>query len=246
MDVLYLVMPAYNEEDNIVKTVRQWYPVVARHNGDGRSRLLIVNDGSRDGTLEKCMKLRLEYPLLDVVDKKNSGHGPTVIFAYERAIAKGADYVFQTDSDGQTSPDEFEGFWEEREKYAGIFGIRKKRGDGVARAYVEKVVCLLLRIYFGVRLMDANAPFRLMRASVLKKYLSKLPRDYNLPNIMLTTYFVYYEEEVAFKEISFKPRTAGVNSINLKRIFLVGWDALGDFWTFKRDMKGSTDCLGKI
>ena len=237
MDILYIVMPAYNEEANIEETIRSWYPVIERHNGGGKSRLLIFNDGSKDGTLEKGKVLMKELPLFEMIDKPNSGHGPTVIHAYKYAINAGADYVFQTDSDGQTNPAEFEAFWEDRKKYDGVFGVRPVRGDGKHRAFIEKVVCFLLKLYFGVRVPDANAPFRLMKAEVLEKYLKKLPPDYNLPNIMLTTYFVYYKEKMNFKEISFKPRTAGTNSVNFRKIVKIGWKALGDFAALKKDMK---------
>lgn len=236
MDVLYVVMPAYNEEENIEKTIRQWYPIVERHDEGGRSRLVVFNDGSKDKTLEKGQALMSELPLLEMRDKPNSGHGPTVIKAYNYAISRGANYVFQTDSDGQTNPEEFEAFWEDREKFDGIFGVRTNRGDGRQRAFVEKVVCGLVHMNFGVKVPDANAPFRLMKADVLAKYVKKLPEDYNLPNIMLTTYFAYYKEKTGFKEISFKPRTAGVNSVNFRKIFKIGWKALGDFRKLKKEM----------
>lgn len=111
------------------------------------------------------------------------------------------------------------------------------RGDGKDRAFVEKVVCILLKLYFGVRVPDANAPFRLMKTDVVKKYLYKLPGDYALPNIMMTTYFKYYKERVFFKEISFKPRTAGANSINIPKIIKIGWKALWDFHNLKKDLR---------
>lgn len=237
MDILYIVMPAYNEEANIERTIREWYPIVEKHNGNGSSRLVIFNDGSKDQTLEKGKALMQELPLFEMRNKPNSGHGPTVICAYKYAVSRGADYIFQTDSDGQTNPAEFEAFWKERNRYDGIFGVRTNRGDGKQRAFVEKVVCFLLRLYFGVKVPDANAPFRLMKADKVAKYLKKLPADYNLPNIMMTTYFSYYGEKTAFREISFKPRTAGVNSVNFKRIFKIGWKALGDFRKLKREMR---------
>jgi len=46
-DVLYIVAPAYNVEETIRQFVEGWYPVVTRHPGNGKSRLTIVNDGSR-------------------------------------------------------------------------------------------------------------------------------------------------------------------------------------------------------
>lgn len=237
MDVLYIVMPAYNEEENIENTVKQWYPIVEKHNGDGKSRLVVFNDGSKDGTLEKGKSLMKKYPLFEMIDKPNQGHGPTLIMAYNYAINKGADYVFQTDSDGQTNPEEFEAFWNKRNDSTALIGVRHKRGDGESRAFVEKVVCLLLRLYFGVKVQDANAPFRLMKSNVLKKYVDKLPEDYNLPNIMITTFYVYYKEKVEFLPISFSPRKAGTNSINIKRIVKIGWNALGDFREFRLGMR---------
>ncbi|MCF0129461.1 MAG: glycosyltransferase family 2 protein [Pseudobutyrivibrio sp.] len=235
-DILYIVMPAYNEEANIERTVSEWYPIIEKHGGEGKSRLVIFNDGSRDNTFEKGKALMEKYPQFEMIDKANSGHGPTVIKAYKYAISQGADFVFQTDSDGQTNPEEFEAFWQDRENNDAIIGVRLQRGDGKDRAFVERVVCLLLRIYFGVKVKDANAPFRLMRATELEKYLSKLPEDYNIPNIMLTTYFTFYKSRVSFKEISFKPRNAGTNSMNVKKIIGIGIKALGDFHRLKKAM----------
>jgi hypothetical protein len=68
----------------------------------------------------------------------------------------------------------------------------------------------------------------------LAKYLPKMPDDYNLPNVMLTTYFAYFHEKVKFIEITFKPRQAGKNSINLRKIVGIGWKAVGDFVSLRK------------
>ncbi len=235
MDTLYIVMPAYNEEENIESVVRSWYPVLKGKSES--SRLVIADSGSRDRTHEILEQLRSgEFPQLEILHTDNQYHGPKVIALYKYAIANGADYIFQTDSDGQTDPEEFGAFWKARRKYAGIFGNRKVRGDGKDRAFVEKVVCALVLLYFGVKIPDANAPFRLMKAQTVAKYIDKMPEDYNLPNIMMTTYFAYYREPTAFRTISFKPRQAGVNSVNIPRIVKIGWNALGDFHKLKKNM----------
>ncbi len=233
-DSLYIVMPAYNEEANIAETVRSWYPIL-----DGKadsSRLIVADSGSTDSTHEILLQLQKEFPKLEILTDCEKQHGPKVMALYKRAVANGADYVFQTDSDGQTNPREFQAFWNIRADHDGIFGNRTVRGDGNDRALVEKVVCILLRLYFGVKVPDANAPFRLMKVSILKKYLGKLDDNYELPNIMITTYFVHYKERFAFRQISFKPRQGGKNSINLKRIVKIGIKALGDFRRLKKEM----------
>ena len=234
MDSLYLVMPAYNEEENIEEAVRAWYPVL--DGKDAASRMVIADSGSTDGTHRILEGLQAEFPQLEILSDTGKQHGPKVIALYDYAIKSGADYIFQTDSDGQTNPAEFGRFWNLRGRYAGIFGFRKERGDGKVRAFVEKVVCLLLNLYFHVTVPDANAPFRLMRADVVEKYLYRMEPDYNLPNIMLTTFFAYYNEKIRFRKITFRPRQAGANSVNIRKIVQIGWKALGDFRAFKKDM----------
>lgn len=234
-DVLYLVLPAYNEEENIESVVRSWYKIL--EDKDENSRIVIADSGSKDKTHEILLNLQKEFSKLIVLSETGRFHGDKVIALYDYAIKNNADWIFQTDSDGQTNPDEFAAFWELGKEYDGIFGERSVRGDGKSRAFVEKVVCFLLKLYFGVKVPDANAPFRLMKAEVVKKYLYRLAPDYNLPNIMMTTYFSHYGEKMTFKEISFKPRQGGVNSINIPRIVKIGWKALGDFKKLKKGMK---------
>lgn len=234
-DSLYIVMPAYNEEENIEAVVKAWYPIL---NGKSeKSRLVIADSGSSDSTHDILLKLQKQYSQLEILSNTGKQHGPKLIALYNYSIAKGADYIFQTDSDGQTNPNEFEAFWNERHSYDVVLGHRSVRGDGKSRAFVEGVVCFLLKIYFKVSVPDANAPFRLMKTSIVEKYMNRFKADYNLPNIMLTTFFVYYKEKITFKVITFKPRQAGTNSINIPKIVKIGWKALGDFREFKKGMR---------
>ena len=236
MSVLYIVIPAYNESANIKKTIEQWYPVVEKHNDKGRSRLVVINDGSKDNTYELLCTCAKDRPLLVPLTKPNGGHGPTLLYGYRYAIDQDADYIFQTDSDGQTDPAEFEQFWNQRGRYDAVIGNRTERGDGKSRKFVENVVCFLLRLIFGVKVPDANAPYRLMKADLVAQYIGKLPESFNIPNIMLTTFFVYYKEKVKFIPITFKPRQGGTNSINVKKIVKIGWQAVRDFRKLKKEM----------
>ena len=234
MDTLYIVMPAYNEEANIEKTVREWYPIIDNQNDE--SRMVIADGGSCDMTHEILERLKGIYPKLIVLSNTKKEHGPKVIALYSFAIKNKADYIFQTDSDGQTNPDEFQVFWDLRNRRDAILGIRPIRGDGRSRKVIETVLCLILGIYFGIRVKDANAPYRLMKTEIIEKYIQRLPIDYNLPNVMLTTYFVYYNENIEFRKITFKARQGGKNSINIRKITQIGWRALHDFRVFKRNM----------
>lgn len=237
MDRLYIVIPAYNESENIDMLIKDWYPIVERYNGDNASRLVIINDGSKDDTYERLCKIAEEKPLLVVLTKENGGHGSTVLCGYNYAINKGADYIFQTDSDGQTNPDEFDMFWNLKEEYDAIIGTRPNRKDGISRIIVEKVLCFFLFVFFGVRLSDSNAPFRLMKRELLERYLHDIPENYFLPNVILTTFLVYYRENVKFLNITFECRKGGTNSINIPKIIKIGIRAIKDFRNIRKNMR---------
>lgn len=178
-------------------------------------------------------------PLLEVVHKSNSGHGATLLYAYRYAVNAGADFIFQTDSDGQTNPDEFEAFWKRRNKYVAVIGHRNNREDGVARIIVSKTLKLVIRVIFRVDVRDANTPYRLMKREVLLKYLPIIPENYNLTNVVLSVALVKNKEKVKFIPISFRQRQGGKNSINMKSIIGIGIKALKDFRMINERMGGN-------
>ncbi|MCQ2482351.1 MAG: glycosyltransferase family 2 protein [Clostridia bacterium] len=234
-DKLFIVMPAYNEEENIEQVVVEWHEVVEKIGPD--SKLVIFNDGSKDNTYKKLLELKEKYPQLEPVDKPNSGHGATVLYAYNYAIENKADYIFQTDSDGQTLPSEFWPFWEERTQYAAIIGHRNHRQDGFSRVFVTKTLKLVIKLVFGESVTDANTPFRLMPRATLEKYVPQIPKDFNLSNVILSVLLVHNKENVKFTPITFRPRQGGVNSINFKKICKIGMKAVKDFKVIKKTIK---------
>lgn len=241
MEKLYVVLPAYNEEENIVEVVEEWYPILEGKSED--SRMVIADGGSTDNTLEVLYKLQERFPKLEVFSKPGTDHGTKLIFLYDYAIKQKADWIFQTDSDGQTRPDEFEQFWQLRNQYDAILGDRSDREDGKFRTFVENVLRFILWLFFGAKVKDANAPFRLMKSSLVARYIYKLPEDYILPNAMLAAYFSIFKEKVTYLYVTFRPRQGGTNYINIKRIIKIGWKSLGDFYKLRRDLK--KDCKQK-
>ena len=238
MDKIYFVMPAYNEAENIEETIKQWYPVVEKLQKEGvDSKLCIANDGSKDNTFEIMSALKEKYPLFEPLDKPNSGHGATVLYLYRHAIANGANYIFQTDSDGQTNPEEFWQMWNNRENYDFQIGHRFGRQDGTSRVFVTKTLRLVVWLMFHEWVTDANTPFRLMRMDKLQPIMDVIPQDYFLCNVAISAIAVKWNYKIGWYKITFKPRQGGVNSINMKRIFKIGWKALGDFRKINANLK---------
>ena len=235
MDKLYIVIPAYNEEENIEAVVRQWHRVVLRTGPD--SRLLVVNDGSRDGTGQKLEALACQLPALVPVAKPNGGHGSARLFGYRQALAAGADYVFQTDSDGQTLPEEFDAFWQQRAGYDLVIGHRAHRQDGFARLVVTKVLKYMTEIFLHARVVDPNTPFRLMQRDFLARCLELIPEGFFLPNVLIVAFAARLHRRVLVLPVTFRPRQGGTNSINLRRIARIGLETPGRFLAVDRLLK---------
>lgn len=233
MEKIYFVMPAYNEGENIEQTIRAWYPVVDKicKIPGYEAKMVIANDGSRDNTYTVMNKLKETglFPYFKPLDKQNGGHGQTVLYLYRYAIDEGATYIFQTDSDGQTDPEEFWEFFNRKNDYDFQIGFRKGRQDGIGRIVVTKTLRLVVWLMFHVWVTDANTPYRLMRTDKLKPIMEIIPRDYFLCNVAISAIATKWKYKMSFRKITFKPRQGGINSINMKRIFKIGWKALSDF-----------------
>ncbi len=233
MDQLYIIIPAYNEEENIQTVIEDWYQIVGHCGPD--SRLVIVNDGSTDHTLEIVRRCAEDKPQLLALTKKNGGHGSSVLYGYRYAISRQADYIFQTDADGQTMSGEFAAFWQLRKQYDMVIGWRKNREDGFSRVIVTRMLKLLIRLCFGVSVTDANTPFRLMKTDTLRRYIHLVPKDFHLANVLISVIYAKRHCKVQYIPITFRPRQGGVNSINMKRIIRIGAKAVREFIVLNRN-----------
>ena len=229
MDILYIVIPAYNEEANIGDVIESWYPIIEKHDGGGKSRLVIIDDGSKDRTLEIMQEAAKTKPMLVALTKKNKGHGATILYGYKYAIEQGADYIFHTDSDGQTLPEEFEPFWEKRNDYDMIAGWRRGRQDGFSRKVITKVLRWTVKLIFRIALRDVNVPYRLMKAEILRKWIGLVPEDYYLTNIAIMAIFGRVGARILSIPITFRPRQGGKSTVNVWKIGGIGVQALRDF-----------------
>ncbi len=232
---IYFVMPAYNEEANIEDVVNQWYPIVEKCGPE--CRLVIANDGSKDSTWEKMVSLKKDRPQFLPLNKQNSGHGATILYLYRYALENKAEYVFQTDSDGQTDPNEFFMFMQGLSDYDMQIGTRYNREDGFSRKVVTKTLKCLVWLMFGCVVKDANTPFRLMKAQSLAKVMEVIPDDFFLSNVAISAVATKWNMKIGWHPITFRPRQGGVNSINMKRIFKIGFKAIGDFQIIRRNLK---------
>ncbi len=181
LDVV-VVMPVYNEQDCIAEVLKSWIEELSRVSMN--FEILVINDGSVDRTADELSRFT-DDGRVRILDKANSGHGPTIHLGYTMAVDL-ADWVFQTDSDAEIAPDHFIDLWERRSSYDALLGYRIDRRQDMARKCISRVAALTVGLLFGRSVLDPNVPYRLMRSSVLRRLLENIPGDTFAPNVLIS------------------------------------------------------------
>lgn len=206
-------MPVYNEGAVIGTVLEEWLRVL---DGLGVAyRLRVRNDGSCDGTSAQLAEI--VHECVEVIHSENLGHGPTLVAEYARAFEE-ADWVFQTDSDGEQFPQDFPAFWEKREEADFCIGVRQHRGGPVSRRVVSRVLRGLMRYWFGGDLLDANCPFRLMRSAAFRSAMEHVPSSAFAPNVLLAGFALRRGLCVRQFPVMYRFREAGEASIRHVRL----------------------------
>jgi dolichol-phosphate mannosyltransferase len=216
---LSIVMPAHNEGDHIQQCVSEWMDVVVSKVPE--SELLVVDDCSTDDTLLRLRALESRFPQLRVLrTPANVGHGRAVRIGLDSSTG---DFVFQTDSDRQHSPEDFWTLWAERQKADFVFGVRASRADGVVRLLISRTMRVANFLMWGHWIADANCPFKLMRGVPMRRVLTQVPVDTFIPMVMVSILARREGYRIADVRVRHFPRTAGQQSL----AGLVKWASVG-------------------
>jgi glycosyltransferase involved in cell wall biosynthesis len=150
--------------------------------------------------------------MVTVINKTNEGHGPTIMGGYHKALEL-SDWIFQIDSDGELSADDFEILWNKRKDYDFLFGIRQGRDQPLGRSVISMISRYLVRILCGKGVADVNVPFRLMRNQALKHVIAKIPDSTFAPNVAIAGLAVKYNYTITNIPVSYNIRQTGCCSI---------------------------------
>ena len=184
-DRLCVVMPVYNEHAAIGGVLKKWASALDRLHIDYVIRP--YNDGSKDDSLAVMRKVAESLRHVEVRDKPNGGHGPTILQGYREAVADGFDWVFQIDSDDEMGPEKFGELWSRRNDFDFLVGRRHGRAQALPRKVVSFVSRLAVRLFYGKgKVWDVNAPYRLMRVGSFRESFARIPVDTFAPNVIIT------------------------------------------------------------
>lgn len=202
-----LAIPAYNEADGIGGFLQDLDGVLDQF--CDRHWFVVVDDVSTDATVDVLAVVagQLDGELILETNPVNRGHGPTVLAAYERALATGADWVLQVDGDGQFEAEDLELLFRHASGGAAVVtGRRTVRFDPWYRSVVTGALPLALRIGFGVRRRDVNCPLRLYRRDVLGDILAEIADDSLTPHVLMTVLEERHVERHVEVPVQHRPR----------------------------------------
>jgi len=179
---LIVVLPVYNEAQIIQTVIEDWATTLRALNIDFELRA--YNDGSTDDTLIKLRAIVHTYPELNIIEKPNSGHGPTILKGYREANAT---YIFQVDSDNEMKAKYFEALWKERANYDFIIGRRAFSFKvPLPRRIVSFMAKKAVHFFYGRGISDVNAPYRLMKKDKFATIYAAIPANTFAPNVIIS------------------------------------------------------------
>lgn len=228
---LSIVMPVYNEEGIIEKSIRDYYnDVLSKFS---KWQFIVINDCSKDSTLYQLKAIQKEIPITIIDNEKNLGHGPSLIRGYKLASNE---LIFHTDSDYQFNPKDFWKLYAQIETNDFVLGCRDNRQDPLHRLILSQALKFFLFLSFGVAISDVNSPFRIIKKGLLQKILSIMPDDFPVPSVAMSIYAK--KKEYKFKEVTVGhlPRLTGKVSIMRFKLLAFCFKALKDLMGIRRQL----------
>jgi glycosyltransferase involved in cell wall biosynthesis len=159
------VLPAFNEEANLERVVARTAEALA-----SRTRafeLIVVDDGSQDGSARLLDQLKTRYPDLRVIrHPQNRGYGAALRSGFTAARLS---WVFMMDADNQFDPSDLDLLTGHADEADIVTGYRKRRQDPLARRLNAWAFFYLVRLLFGRQVRDVNCAFKLLRRDIVSR-----------------------------------------------------------------------------
>lgn len=163
---LTVVLPAYNEEQNIAKTLSDTLSLLSRLVRD--YEIIVVNDGSKDRTAEQLKYIMAMSKSVRLVNHTvNQGYGAALVSGFEAATKELTMFM---DSDGQFSIISLARMLPHIDEVDAVFGYRIKRQDTWMRKLNARCWKFLVYTVFGVNLHDLDCAFKVMRTRFLHEH----------------------------------------------------------------------------
>ena len=207
---ILLIVPAYNEEENIVRVCKNLRENYSQYD------FVVVNDGSKDRTLELCKEN--DFPVIAL--PVNLGLAGAFQTGMKYAYRNGYDYAVQFDADGQHLPEYIENMITEVEKGKDIvigsrFVTEKKPLS--LRMFGSHLIAGTIRLTTGFKIKDPTSGMRIFNRETIREFAEKL--NYG-PEPDTIAYMIKKGKKVSDVQVKMQERIAGESYLNFSKSIL--------------------------
>jgi len=206
-----VIIPTYNEIENAERIIRAVFGL------EGGYHILIIDDGSPDGTAEAVKSLQDEFEgRLYLIERSGKlGLGTAYITGFKWALEKGYDYIFEMDADFSHDPADLPRLLDACESGGADFAIGSRYADGVSvvnwpigRIIMSYYASVYTRTILGTKIMDSTAGFLCYSRRVLE--------GINLDEVRMKGYGFQIEMKYTAVKKGFKVAEVPVIFVNRK------------------------------
>lgn len=221
-----VVIPSYNEQDNVAKCLTNVYEVVKKLKLD--AEIILVNDGSTDKTEQIAKSFLSKIPILKIVtNRPNRGYGGSLKAGFAVATK---DLIAFFPADNQFDFSEVSGLLQKlkNEKADMISGIRENDSDTVHRRLIRWLWNTGIRALFGYLASDIDCGFKVFKREVLRHV--NIPSDGAMIDTQLLAGMRARGMKIVEMPVTHLPRTAGTATGGNLKVWIKAWHELAIFW----------------
>ena len=209
MDTKLVIIPTYNEIENIEAILRKVFSL------DGDYNVLVIDDGSPDGTAASVKKLQEEFPERLFLKERSGkqGLGTAYLLGFKWALEKGYDYIFEMDADFSHNPDDLPRLYEACAEGGADLAIGSRYCNGVSvvnwpigRIVMSYFASSYVRFVLRMKVYDTTAGF--------KCYSRKVLQTINLDDVRMKGYGFQIEMKYTAYRLGFKITEVPIIFIN--------------------------------
>ena len=211
MDKKIVIIPTYNEKENIEKIIRAVFAL------EGEYHVIVIEDGSPDGTASIVKRLMEVFPQrLFIIERTGKlGLGTAYITGFKWAVDHGYDYIFEMDADFSHNPEDLPRLYEACAVGGADLAIGSRYCNGISvinwpigRVIMSYYASVYVRTILGMRVYDTTAGFKCYKRKVLETI--------DLDNIRMKGYGFQIETKYSTYRLGFKSHEVPIIFVDRK------------------------------